>query len=126
MNRILSRPVRRLLDQEVVDCDGEHVGELQDIVLYMPTGQVAYAVLSFGGSFMGWKNKLFAVPWEALTREPDETQHEGHHDRLFMLNVDKKQLEQAPGFDRDNWPDVEDLGWLVPVYEFYGCTPFWC
>jgi len=125
MDRVLSRPVRRLLDQEVLDCDGEHVGELQDIVLYMPTGQVAYAVLSFGGSFMGWNNKLFAVPWAALAREADETSHEGHHDRLFVLNVDKKQLEDAPGFDKDNWPDATDMGWLVPVYEFYGCAPFW-
>ncbi|MFW6102849.1 MAG: PRC-barrel domain-containing protein [Chloroflexota bacterium] len=105
---------------------GEHVGEIRDIVLYMPTGQVAYAVLSFGGSFMGWNNKLFAVPWEALGRAGEKTEHEGPQDRRFVLNVNKKELEEAPGFDKENWPDPEDLGWLVPVYEFYSCTPFWC
>ena len=126
MDRVISRPVSRLLGQEVVDSEGEHVGELQDIVMYMPTGQVAYAVLSFGGSFMGLKNKLFAVPWEAVGREAQETEHEKHHDRRFVMNVEKKELEEAPGFDKDDWPDPEDLGWLVPVYEFYGCVPFWC
>ena len=35
-------------------------------MLDMNTGQVAYAVLAFGG-FLGMGEKLFAVPWPALT-----------------------------------------------------------
>ncbi len=125
MDRTIARPVRRILEQEVLDCDGNHLGELYDLVVHLPTGRIAYAVLSFGGSFMGWKNKLYAITWEVLTSESAESGHEGHHDRRFVLNASREQLEQAPGFDRDNWPDVEDFGWVVQVYEYYELTPFW-
>lgn len=125
MERTMARPAKRLLDREVLDCDGGHLGEIKDIVVHLSTGRVAYAVLTFGGSFMGWHNKLFAVPWECLALESDETKHEGHHDRRFVLDVDKKKLEAAPGFDQDNWPDPDDLEWVEPVYRYYECTPFW-
>ncbi len=125
MDRKIARPLRRLLDQEVLDCDGNHLGEMYDMVVHLPTGRVAYVVLSFGGSFMGWKNKFFAIPWEMLSMESDESGHEGHHDRRFVVNATHEQLENAPGFDRDNWPDVEEFEWVVPVYEYYELTPFW-
>lgn len=125
MDRTSARPAKRILDQHVVDCDGDYLGELYDLVIHLPTGRVAYAVLSFGGSFMGWKNKLFAIPWEVLSLEPEESEHEGHHDRRFVLNASREILEKAPGFDRDNWPDVEDFGWVVQVYEYYERKPFW-
>jgi sporulation protein YlmC with PRC-barrel domain len=125
MDRMIARPVKRLLDQEILDCDGKHLGEMTDMVVHLPTGRIAYVVLSFGGSFMGWNNKLFAVPWEVLSVEAEETGHEGHHDRRFVLNASKEQLEKAPGFDRDHWPDVEDFGWVEPVYSYYQIRPFW-
>jgi len=125
MDRRIARPVRRLLDQEILDCDGKHLGEMRDMVVHLPTGRIAYVVLSFGGSFMGWKNKFFAVPWEVLSMEELESGHEGHHDRRFVLNTDKKKLEKAPGFDRDSWPDVEEFGWVEPVYAYYEIRPFW-
>src|ERR1051325_8418689 len=81
---------------------GEDLGKIEEIMLDVPSGRVAYAVLSFGG-FLGMGNKLFAVPWQALTL--NERDHE------FILNVEKQQLENAPGFDKDNWPDMADPKW---------------
>jgi hypothetical protein len=89
------------------------------------TGKIAYAVLSFGGGFVGWGNKLFAVPWQKLYLLKPDSKHEGHLDRKFVLNVPKEQLKNAPGFDKDNWPDPQDLGWLRDIYVFYGCEPYW-
>jgi len=125
MDTRIASPVKRLLDQEVLDCDGNHLGEMTDMVVHLPTGRIAYAVLSFGGTFMGWKNKLFAVPWEILSIEAPGTGHEGHGDRRFVLSASREQLEKAPGFDRDNWPDVEEFGWVEPVYAYYEIRPFW-
>ena len=48
----------------------------------MRTGRVAYAVISFGG-FLGIGDKLFAVPWQALT--VNERTHE------YVMNVDRKE-----------------------------------
>jgi hypothetical protein len=80
----------------------------------VPTGRVACTVLSFGG-FMNMGNKLFAVPWKALTLDEDHKQ--------FILNMDKAQLENAPGFDKDNWPDMTDPAWGNEIYRFYGIQP---
>ena len=41
------------------------------------------------------------------------------------LDVDKKTLESAPGFDKDNWPDMGDIAWRAEVFSYYGATPYW-
>ena len=94
----------------------EDLGKIEEIMIDVPTGRVAYAVLSFGG-FLGMGDKLFAIPWEALTL--NERDHE------FILDVDKKQLETAPGFDKDHWPDMADETWGTEVHAFYGRRPYW-
>lgn len=95
---------------------GEDLGKIEEIMIDIPTGRVAYAVVSFGG-FLGMGNKLFAVPWAAFTI--DEVHHE------FELNVDRATLENAPGFDKDNWPDMADPTWGDQIYNYYGVEPYW-
>jgi hypothetical protein len=82
----------------------------------IPSGRVAYAVLSFGG-VLGMGNKLFAVPWSALRVDEDE--------KSFILDVDKTKLEKAPGFDKSNWPNMADTTWGSEVSRYYGVTPYW-
>ena len=62
-------------------------------------------------------NKLFAVPWSALTVDEDE--------KCFILDVDKQTLESAPGFDKDNWPDMTDSTWGSEVFRTTEPTPYW-
>jgi hypothetical protein len=82
----------------------------------IPSGRIAYAVLSFGGVLhMG--NKLFAVPWTALRVDEDE--------KCFILDVDKSTLEKAPGFDKDNWPDMADTTWATGIFAYYHVNPYW-
>src|SRR4030095_1561824 len=78
---------------------GENLGKIEELVIDVNSGRVAYAVLSFGG-VLSLGNKLFAIPWEAL--QVDLTNKE------FVLNVDKTRLENATGFDKDNWPNMAD------------------
>ena len=58
-----------LSGDSVVDRNGDSLGEIKEIMVDVPTGRVAYAVLSFGG-FLGMGDKLFAVPWSASLRTP--------------------------------------------------------
>jgi len=95
---------------------GENLGKIEDVMLDIPSGRIAYAVLSYGG-FMGIGDKLFAVPWSALSIDTGE--HE------FVLDVDKKVLESAPGFDKDNWPDMAQPDFASSVHKFYNKTPYW-
>jgi len=105
-----------LAGDRVRNAAGDDLGKIEEIMLDVPSGRVAYAVLSFGG-FLGMGNKLFAVPWNALTI--DEAEHQ------FILNVDKQVLESAPGFDKDNWPDMADPSWGSQIYSHYGYTADW-
>lgn len=95
---------------------GEDLGKIEDIMIDLDRGCVDYAVLSFGGA-LGIGEKLFAVPWNAMTLDTEK--------HCFYLNVTKEQLKKAPGFDQDNWPDTQDRGWQTAVCEFYGVQPYW-
>ncbi|MCA9972876.1 MAG: PRC-barrel domain-containing protein [Anaerolineales bacterium] len=119
MNRTMSAlSASTLIGDDVYNRNNEKLGQLNEIMLDVGSGRVAYAVLSFGG-FLGLGDKLFAIPWDALTLDPDA--------HAFILNVDKETLENAPGFDKNNWPKTVngDDTWLVDVYEHYGYSPYW-
>ena len=112
--RVLSAST--LVGGAVRNSAGEDLGKLDEIMIDLPTGRVAYAVLSFGG-ILKMGNKLFAVPWSALKVDEDNKQ--------LLLNVEKSQLEKAPGFDKDNWPDMADVSWGTQIHTYYGATPYW-
>ncbi|RPJ72522.1 MAG: PRC-barrel domain containing protein [Alphaproteobacteria bacterium] len=113
---------RTINGDKVINMVGEHLGKIEDLMIDLESGRVAYAVLSFGG-FLGLGNKLFAVPWEALSVRP--------HEHAFALDVSKEILEKAEGFDKDDWPlTCEQLAtstreWLANIYTCYGYKPYW-
>jgi sporulation protein YlmC with PRC-barrel domain len=107
-----------IIGSKVFSPAGEQLGNLKELVMDLEDGRIAYAVLSFGG-FLGMGDKLFAIPWEALMLRPS--------DNTFFLDVDKEVLKEAPGFDKDHWPDDAqyEAGWLLDIYEYYGYSPYW-
>ena len=100
-----------LIGNDVYSQDEEDLGDIKEIMLDTSTGKVSYAVLSYGG-FLGMGEKLFAVPWEALKLDTDN--------KRFILNVDSEKLESAPGFDKDDWPNMADEKWADGIHSFYG------
>ena len=99
---------------DVYNSDGEDLGDIKEFMIDMASGKIAYAVLSFGG-LLGMGDKLFAVPWAALTLDTVE--------KRFTLKVPKTVLKDAPGFDQDRWPAMSDKTWASGVHKFYG-TPY--
>ncbi|MHB8100707.1 MAG: PRC-barrel domain-containing protein [Methanosarcina sp.] len=99
---------------KVINMAGEHLGKIEDLMIDLEYGRIVYAVLSFGG-FLGIGNKLFAIPWEALSVRP--------HEHSFALNVSKEVLEKAQGFDKDKWPLTREE--LFGMYTYYGYQPYW-
>lgn len=96
--------------------EGEDLGEIEEIMLDVRSGRVAYAVLSFGG-FLGMGEKLFAIPWEALELDQENER--------FVLGVDQDTLENAPGFEEDEWPEFADQTWGEEIHAHYGYEPYW-
>lgn len=105
-----------LAGDNVVNREGETLGEITNIMIDVLRGRVAYAVLSFGG-FLGMGDKLFAIPWSALTLDADS-----HN---FILDVPKQYLQDAPGFDKDHWPTMGDPRWATQVHSYYEARPYW-
>ncbi|MEO8190271.1 MAG: PRC-barrel domain-containing protein [Acidobacteriota bacterium] len=106
----------KLIGDPVVNRKGEDLGKIEDLVIDPTSGRIDYAVLSFGG-FLGMGDKLFAVPLEAMKLSPE--------DKRFILDVDKERLKQAPGFDKDHWPEASDRAFGTKVYNYYGYEPRW-
>lgn len=101
---------------DVYNPAGESLGSIQDIMLDVPHGRIAYAVLSRGG-ILGIGDKLYAIPWSALTLDTDR--------KCFVLNVDKETLKNAEGFDKDDWPSMADETWARGIHQYYNQPPYW-
>lgn len=92
---------------------GQDLGEVKDLVVD-GTGRIRYAALSYGG-FLGFNDKLFAVPWNLLKIRNDA----GSDTKFVELNVEKSYLEKAPGFPTDQWPDFGNEKMTNEVDAFY-------
>lgn len=100
-----------LIGNDVYSRDEEDIGDIKEIMLDTLTGEIRYAVLSYGG-FLGMGEKLFAVPWESLSLDTEN--------KRFILDVDTSILESAPGFDKNNWPNMADETWANDLHSYYG------
>ena len=99
------------IGDDVYNLQDEDLGDIKEIMLDVGSGSVAYAVLSFGG-ILGMGEKLFAVPWQRLQLDTVN--------KRFILDVDKETLKNAPGFDKDHWPDMSSPDWSNQIHTFYG------
>lgn len=109
--RLGSLSATTLIGDPVRNSEDEDLGKIEDLMIDLDTGCIVYAVLSFGG-ILGMGGKLFAIPWSSLQVDMEE--------ECFRFDVDKETLEEAPGFDEDNWPSPQDYGIVTTVYQFYG------
>jgi sporulation protein YlmC with PRC-barrel domain len=119
MNMFSSSPIlssSTISGDKVVNRQGEDLGDIKDLMIDVDSGRVAYAVLEFGG-FLGLGSKLFAVPLSAMEVDP-----ENHR---FIFDQSKETLKNAPGFDKDNWPNFSDRDWGTNVHAHYGVRPYW-
>jgi sporulation protein YlmC with PRC-barrel domain len=103
-----------LMGEDVYNRQGDELGDIKEFMLDMQTGQVAYAVLAFGG-ILGMGGKLFAVPFQALQLDTV--------DKRFILDITKERLESAPGFDKDDWPDMASAEFSSQMHSYYGTQP---
>lgn len=113
MTAILS--ANTLAGDKVKNAKGEDLGKVEELMIDLDSGRVAYAVLSFGSGFMR-SGKLFAIPWGSLAVNQEKKE--------LVLNVTQEMLESAEGFDKDDWPDMADPSFLTRTYSHYGIKPW--
>lgn len=86
----------------------EELGTIEELMVSPASGCIAYAVLSFS-------DKLCAAPWSMFSVRAD--------DKALVLDVEREQLENAPGFDQDDWPDLADESWQLQIHHHFGRQP---
>ncbi len=96
---------------EVLNSLGERLGSIEETLIDMSRGGVAYVVLSSRGG-LGSGDKFFAIPWSALTFDIDR--------RCFILDVAVERLKDAPGFGKNHWPLTTDPVWMREIHAYYG------
>lgn len=83
----------------VFDRGGDHIGRVHHLMIDKHSGQVAYAVTSFGG-FLGIGESWIPLPWKALTYEPRVNG--------YVVAVDRAKLRDAPNYASNADPDWAD------------------
>ena len=80
----------------VYNRQGERLGSVYNFMVDKMSGQVAYAVMSFGG-FLGIGDSYHPLPWKSLTYD---TTAGG-----YVVDLDRSRLEGAPSYkaDEDPW-----------------------
>lgn len=110
----------RLLGLEVKNPEGEVLGTLENLAIDWQAGRAAYAILSYGGYFGGVldiEDKQFAVPAKALQWAPGG--------EALLLDVEEETIKHAKGFDKYDWPDMEDRNWGDELHRQYGQIAYW-
>lgn len=108
--------VNDIIGMTVKNDAGENLGQLKDLVVDTSTGKICYAAVASGG-FLGIGEKLFAVPFGDLKLTTSgEAGREVMH---LVLDVRKDAIENAPTFDKSNWPNFADKNFTDKIDKYF-------
>jgi sporulation protein YlmC with PRC-barrel domain len=107
---------KTLFEYRVKSPQGEDLGKIEEVMIDMEMGRVAYAVLSFGG-LLGLGSKWVPVPWDAVALLPAE--------KVLLLKIEKEKIEKAPNFEAATLPDLANRQWGAVIHTYYGYPPYW-
>lgn len=97
----------------VYNRQGDQIGHIDHLMIDKPSGNVAYAVMAFGG-FMGLGEDFHPVPWNALRYDQRRSG--------FVTDITEEQLRDAPKW-RENWQG--DREWEKRTFDYYGVPYYW-
>ncbi len=117
-----SNEIRRLIASNrvegtaVYNRQGERLGAVHHFMVDKITGQVAYAVMSFGG-FLGIGERYHPLPWTVLTYDPGKG--------AYVVDLDKDTLQGAPSFSHEELQDWGSGEHGTPVDDYFRVAPSW-
>jgi len=112
-------PADRVNGTDVYSQAGDKLGKIEDVAIEKVSGEVAYAILSFGG-VLGVGSKFHPIPWKLLKYDAER--------RAYVVPMDKADLEAAPMIDAtelSGWTDEASREDIYRYYGAYGAGPYW-
>ncbi|HZO45697.1 MAG TPA: PRC-barrel domain-containing protein [Xanthobacteraceae bacterium] len=107
-DRVEGTPVRRP--------GGEKIGTVQRLMIDKVGGNVAYAVLSFGG-FLGMGRKHLPIPWTRLKYDLIQ--------EAYLVDITDEELRHAPDYETDQQFDWGDRSQELVVRNYYRSPHYW-
>jgi hypothetical protein len=98
----------------VYNRQGDKLGEVYNFMVGKRSGEVAYAIMSFGG-FLGIRQKYHPLPWNVLTYDTGK--------KGYVIDADKERLMGAPSYAAGEEPfSRPEYGQQVRDYWSAGLT----
>lgn len=97
----------KVVGTAVYNRQAEKLGSVYGLMLNKLNGQVAYAIMSFGG-FLGIGESYHPLPWRVLTYDTDLGG--------YVVDLDRRRLESAPHYGAADQPDWSTYGRQVDAY----------
>ena len=94
----------------------ESLGSIYDVMIDKRSGNVAYAIMSFGG-FLGMGERYHPLPWSLLKYDPEKGG--------YVVNLDRRQLEGAPSYPPGMDPGWGNRDYETKLHDYYGVGPYW-
>ena len=95
----------------VYNREGDKLGSIHTVMIDKRAGNVAYAVMSFGG-ILGIGDRYHPLPWNVLTYDPGQGG--------YVVDLDRSMLEGAPSYSSSEMPDWSSRDWNRRVEDYYG------
>ena len=106
----------RVIGTDVYNMQGEHIGDIEDVMLDKTSSNIMFAVISFGG-FLGIGEKYHAIPWSSLDYDPERGG--------YVVPFTRQKLEAAPVYDLNDLTRQDGLEARDTSYEYYQISPYW-
>ncbi|HBG25525.1 MAG: hypothetical protein A2Y10_05275 [Planctomycetes bacterium GWF2_41_51] len=101
---------------DVQNLNDEKIGSISDIVVDSRRGNLAYTLVNFGG-MLGVREKSAAVPWSAISIQPDGS--------LARLDATEDKLQTAALTESGNISELNQRQFAQRVHEVFGAEPYW-
>jgi hypothetical protein len=105
----------KVVGTAVYNLRGEHLGSIYSLMIDKISGQVAYAVMSFGG-FLGIGESYHPLPWRMLKYDVRQGG--------YVVDVDRRRLEEAPSYTMSDLPNWSDRAYVHRIDDYYGVPPY--
>lgn len=106
----------RVMGTVVYGVDNRRVGTIRRLAIEKASGQVAYAVMSFGGLF-GVGAETHIIPWAKL--------HYASDLGGYRTDITECELRDAPDFGGKDGADLPDRDQERALHDYYGVRHYW-
>jgi hypothetical protein len=100
----------------VYNRQGERLGTVYNFMVDKRSGQVAYAVMSFGG-FLGMGESYHPLPWKVLTYDTSLGGYVVDLDKDRLTNAPSYTASESPRWDRDYGSRIDNYYGVSSYYE---------